>query len=725
MAASETYRSVSPISTATAFPDIAVLNGADSSGTQITNSVVVFQNDGTAKFAIAATVATNGTASAAFEIAPLALHQLPALLITSTSGLSVALNQSTAATAFSASQPFTAITGLRKAVFADFNGDGLLDAAVDDGTTVHILDGDGNGSFTVTHATLSFPSLTNFALFAAADVNGDGYADLVTLGVNENVYTLQGYVTAGTASASLPPTSFTVGQHSLTATTLGTFYLAGASATSAFTVDIPTSVSVSTSAPSAVTYGQPVTLSATIPDATATGTVSFLNGTKLLGSAPLVDGTSATAQFVTASLPAGSYAVKAVYSGDATHAAATSSTVPFVILRASPTLNWPTPASIIVGTALSAVQLDATATGAGGAIVPGNFTYTPPAGTVESAGTQTLQVTFAPNDLADYTTSSASVSIAVVPFTVSSLSSDLALLGDPAKTITISGTGFFPTAVVLMNGAPVPTAYVSSTAITAVLPASDFLHVGTLQVSVSDSAQSALSQALPFYVVAPIASVIFSGPTSIIPGSQIALTFELTNPYPVPLSATFTLGFEPASGLPNDPNVLFSSGESTYTVVIPANSTASPQVLVQTGTIAGTLTVGLDLMAGGTDVTPPSVHPLNIQAPLSVPAITSVSASGNGKTLTVMVHGFSNTRELTTATFHFTPVPGHSLNSGDVTIDVGPIFAAWYANPASDQYGSAFTYTQIFDLSTDASVVGQVTVTLSNSVGVSSPVSSQ
>ena len=707
------------------FPDIAVLNGANSSDTEISKLIAIFQNDGTARFAAATTVPTDGTASVYFAAAPLALHQLPALLITSSTGVSVAQNQSAATINFLTSMPFTAIPGLKKAVFGDFNADGFIDAAVDNGKSVYVLNGDGAGSFKVTHPGLSFWSFPDIALFAATDINGDTYSDLMSLRTDGQSYRLQGYLAAGTASAAISSGSLAPGVHSVVANTPGTSYLAGASATATLTIDIPTSVSITSSVPSSVTYGQAVTLSATIPDPTATGTIAFYNGAKLLGSAPLVDSTSATAQFITASLAAGKYAVRAVYSGDATHATATSPAVSFAVLQTSPNLAWPTPAGIIAGTALSSAQLDASATGVDGMPLSGTYTYTPALGTIEAAGTQVLKVIFTPTDLNDYTTTSNSVSITVVPFTVSGLSSSLALLGEPAKTITISGTGFFPTAVALMNGSPLPTTYLSSTAISAVLPASDFLTVRTLQVSVSDSAQSATSQTLPFYVVAPIANVIFTGPTSIVPGTQISLTFQLTNPYPVPLTATFSLGFAPLSGLPSDPNIVFADSGSTYQVVIPANSTASPQVLIQTGTIAGTLTVGLDLMAGGTDVTPSSVHPLDIQAPVSVPGLTSVSSTASGRTLTVTVHGFSNTREVKTATFHFAPAPGHTLSTSDVTIDVSSIFAAWYADPASDQYGSSFTYTQVFDLTSDASVVGQVSVVLENSVGTSPPAVSQ
>ena len=75
---------------------------------------------------------------------------------------------------------------------------------------------------------------------------------------------------------------------------------------------------------------------------------------------------------------------------------------------ATPTITWANPPHIIYGTALSAAQLDATAS------VPGTFTYTPAAGTVLTAGTgQTLSVAFTPSDAADYTTVSATATINV------------------------------------------------------------------------------------------------------------------------------------------------------------------------------------------------------------------------------------------------------------------------------------------------------------------------
>jgi|GEM_PF-1094673 len=75
--------------------------------------------------------------------------------------------------------------------------------------------------------------------------------------------------------------------------------------------------------------------------------------------------------------------------------------------KTTPTITWPLPAAITYGSELSATQLNATAS------VPGTFVYTPAAGTVLNAGTQTLLVTFTPDDSTHYTTATASVPLTV------------------------------------------------------------------------------------------------------------------------------------------------------------------------------------------------------------------------------------------------------------------------------------------------------------------------
>ncbi|MBK8484993.1 MAG: fibrobacter succinogenes major paralogous domain-containing protein [Saprospiraceae bacterium] len=77
--------------------------------------------------------------------------------------------------------------------------------------------------------------------------------------------------------------------------------------------------------------------------------------------------------------------------------------------KTDPLIIWSNPADIIVGTILSASQLNATAN------VPGTFIYTPPIGTILNLGTnQDLKVDFTPNDVATYNLGSKTVKINVI-----------------------------------------------------------------------------------------------------------------------------------------------------------------------------------------------------------------------------------------------------------------------------------------------------------------------
>jgi Bacterial Ig-like domain (group 3) len=87
------------------------------------------------------------------------------------------------------------------------------------------------------------------------------------------------------------------------------------------------------------------------------------------------------------------------------------------VLKATPTVTWANPAAIVYGTALSAKQLDATAS------VPGTFAYMPASGSIPNAGlSQTLSVTFTPTDTTDYSSVVRTVAINVLIPTSASVS---------------------------------------------------------------------------------------------------------------------------------------------------------------------------------------------------------------------------------------------------------------------------------------------------------------
>ncbi len=103
-------------------------------------------------------------------------------------------------------------------------------------------------------------------------------------------------------------------------------------------------------------------------------------------------------------------------------------------------ITWTNPPPIVYGTALSSSQLDATAN------LPSSFAYNPPAGTVLSAGTNTLTVIFTPTDTVDYTSAMDSVSIVVLAATpaVTWLPPSPIIYGTPLSSNQLNATANVP-----------------------------------------------------------------------------------------------------------------------------------------------------------------------------------------------------------------------------------------------------------------------------------------
>jgi hypothetical protein len=201
------------------------------------------------------------------------------------------------------------------------------------------------------------------------------------------------------------------GSYSITAGYSGDGNYTPASAPTTLTiVAAPSTVSVSCS-PNPLTYGGGNTTCTATVTSGATSSVTFLANGGFWTTVPLSGNTASAAGWGGGSWPAGSYPVAVTYNSDSNYKVASSSTT-LTINKATPTLDWTTPANIVYGTALSAIQLDATSGG-----VAGTFAYTPAAGTVLPVGSHTLSATFTPNDPANYNTMSIIVTQVVVPAT--------------------------------------------------------------------------------------------------------------------------------------------------------------------------------------------------------------------------------------------------------------------------------------------------------------------
>jgi hypothetical protein len=182
----------------------------------------------------------------------------------------------------------------------------------------------------------------------------------------------------------------TAGTHTLSVTFTPTDTTDYATATSSVSITVGQATpAIAWAAPAAISYG--TALSSTQLNATST-----------------VAGTFSYSPAAGAVLTAGSNTLTATFTPtDSTDYATATATVPLTVSIATPTITWATPAAITYGIALSATQLNATAS------VAGTFAYSPAVGTVLTAGSQTLSVTFTPTNTTDYKTATASVALTI------------------------------------------------------------------------------------------------------------------------------------------------------------------------------------------------------------------------------------------------------------------------------------------------------------------------
>jgi hypothetical protein len=219
------------------------------------------------------------------------------------------------------------------------------------------------------------------------------------------------------------------------------------------------------------------------------------------------------------------------------------------------------------------------------------------------------------------------------------------------------------------------------------------------------------------------------------PLQQVGAGLTLASPYPLNLSGVFTLTFN-SDVFSNDPAVQFATGGRAVNFIIPAGTTQavfpnnSTTMRLQTGTVAGTITLTPSFVTdGGINLTPAIPPALNLTVAQSAPRLLSVQVSARTATgVTLLVSGYATGRSITQIDLQFTAVSGENLGSPKVSLNVEPSFTAWYQSTASQQFGSQFTVTLPFTLQGDVVNVTNVTdtlqsvaVTLTNRQGVSAP----
>ncbi len=227
-----------------------------------------------------------------------------------------------------------------------------------------VVDTRGTDSITLQAPTPANPTL-GFPVTLTANTGTAASTGVVSFFAGS---TLLGSANLVNGVASLGTTALPVGNNSVTAVYSGsTTTVAATSAAVTATVTVAATTSTISSSQTQARVGSPVAFTATITTVSGapmpTGSVTFTNGSTVLGTGTLVNG---IATFTTSALPVGAANVQAVYAGDASNTASTSAN--FVVAVQSDPIA--TSSSLTVSSAKTAygspLILTATVSGPGG-----------------------------------------------------------------------------------------------------------------------------------------------------------------------------------------------------------------------------------------------------------------------------------------------------------------------------------------------------------------------
>jgi uncharacterized repeat protein (TIGR01451 family) len=113
--------------------------------------------------------------------------------------------------------------------------------------------------------------------------------------------------------------------------------------------------------------------------------------------------------------------------------------------------------------------------------------------------------------------------------TISSITPNSLVAGSSAQTITVAGTGFISSSGINLNGAALATTYVSSTSVTAAVPAAAITADGTAKISATNPSPGGGTSAIQQYIISvPVAAMTALSPQSIAQGAAATITISGT-----------------------------------------------------------------------------------------------------------------------------------------------------------------------------------------------------
>lgn len=250
----------------------------------------------------------------------------------------------------------------------------------------------------------------------------------------------------------------------------------------------------------------------------------------------------------------------------------------------------------------------------------------------------------------------------------------------------------------------------------------------TVQVSDNSGLTAAREQVL-VVIPATVPSVSIDGGADVMdPLQQPSIAIALGAPYPAQITGRLTLSFVSDAVAPDDdPAIQFATGGRSVAFTIPANTTSAsfsiPSMAIQTGSVAGTITLRVALAAGDADITPAGGAAIRtIRVNRAEPKIRAATGTRSSSGLQLTITGFSTSRELASARVTFTPSPGGNLQTTELSVPLTDFAAKWFQDPLGMQFGSQFTLVLPFTVQGDASAIASATVTLANQTGASAPV---
>jgi len=344
--------------------------------------------------------------------------------------------------------------------------------------------------------------------------------------------------------------------------------------------------------------------------------------------------------------------------------------------------------------------------------------------------------------------------------TITALTPNSAAAGSPAFTLTVTGTNFVSGETVKWNGNPRSTTFVSSTQISAAIPATDVATAGTAQIIVVDP-EGATSNAATFTVTGGAAAPTI---TTLTPNSKQAgspgfnLTVTGTNFVSGatvkwsgnPRTTTFGSATQLTAAIPATD--VTAAGSAQVTVTNPDGSgsnaatftiTSAPAPTIttltpnskQAGSAAFTLTVaGTNFVSGATvkwnGGTRTTTFGSATQLSADIPA-TDVATAGTAQVTVTNPDGSGSNA----ATFTITSAPAPTITtltpnskqagSAAFTLTVaGTNFVSgavvkWNGNPRTTTFGSATRLTAAIP-ATDVAAAGTAQVTVTNPDGSAS-----